>query len=63
MIFLAMDIGCIECGESSKVIGLFATEEQAQEACDKAAKEQEENWRGQHSMEVFVLNAKFEEDV
>ena len=27
--FLAMDIGCIECGEGSEVIGIFDTEELA----------------------------------
>ena len=53
--WLAFDVGCIECGEESKVIGTYATKEQAEAACEKEAEEQEKNWTGQHSMEVFEL--------
>ena len=28
-VFVAVDIGCIECGEDSNVLGIFATKEQA----------------------------------
>lgn len=55
MKFLAFDIGCIECGEESAVIGLFATKEAAEAACKEASKKQKENWHGQHSMEVFEI--------
>jgi hypothetical protein len=51
--FLAMDIGCIECGESSEVLGLFDTEVEAVDKCDEMEKL---GWRGgQHSYEVFKL--------
>ena len=53
--WLAFDIGCIECGEASAVIGIYATPQEAQAACDDAAEEQARNWHGQHSMEVFDL--------
>lgn len=53
--WLAFDIGCIECGECSDVIGVFNSEEEAQTACDKEQAEQEKNWSGQHAMEVFEI--------
>ena len=53
VVFVAVDIGCIECGEDSNVLGIFATKEQADKVCDKAREEQLKNWRGQHIFEVF----------
>ena len=53
VVFVAVDIGCIECGEDSNVLGIFGTKEMAVEACDKARDEQLKNWRGQHIFEVF----------
>ena len=53
--WLVFDVGCIECGEDSRVIGVFATEEEAAAAAKSAKAEQEKNWRGQHSFEVFDL--------
>jgi hypothetical protein len=53
--FLAFDIGCIECGEGSKVIGVFAKKEDADAAAEAADKLHKENWSGQHSMEVFEI--------
>ena len=53
--FLVINIGCIECGVSSQVVGLFETEEQAisiaEECNDKYS------WRegGQNYFEVFDL--------
>lgn len=53
--FVAVDIGCIECGESSALIGVYDTHESAQQACDTW---QEVGWRGgQHSYEVFDLDS------
>lgn len=51
-----MDIGCIECGECTTVIGLYASREAAEAACDKAYEKNQLDWRGQHSFEVFDLN-------
>jgi hypothetical protein len=53
--WLAFDIGCIECGEESKPIGLFPTEEEARQAAEVADKRQQANWHGQHYFEVFNL--------
>lgn len=55
--WLAFDIGCIECGESSAVIGTFDTEDEAHAAADVARLAQAENWHGQHSFKVYDLAA------
>ena len=53
--YLAFDIGCIECGESSSVIGIYYTEDEADTAAQEARIEQRANWTGQHSIEVFEI--------
>lgn len=66
--WLVMNIGCIECGVSSKVVGVFSDKEKAEavaDACDKKY-----SWRegGQNSFEVFeipspeVVDAEYELD-
>jgi len=54
--YLAFDIGCLECGESSDVVGIFETRKEAEAAAEKAHEEQKKNWTGQHSFEVFEIN-------
>ena len=55
--FLVFNIGCIECGVSSDVVGLYDTKEEA----DKVAKTCNDklDWRehGQNAFEVFDLTA------
>lgn len=55
--FLLMNIGCIECGVSSNVVGLYETEEAANADGEKC--EEHLHWRegGQNSFEVFDLEA------
>lgn len=53
--FLAFDVGCLECGESSATLGLFATAEEAHAKCDAAKKAQEADWHGQHDFIVYDL--------
>lgn len=53
--YLAFDVGCYECGEPSGVLGLYATEAEAEAACERAADRQKADWHGQHSMEVHDL--------
>jgi len=55
MLYVALDIGCIECGEGSEVLGIFKTEEAAQAVADAARKKQAENWAGEHHFEVHVI--------
>ena len=52
--YIVMDIGCLECGVSTEVVGVFDTREAAEAARD-ARTEETKNWRegGQTSAEVF----------
>lgn len=54
--WLVFNVGCIECGVSSNVVGVFVHKEEA----DNIAKTLDEKlaWRegGQNSYEVFELN-------
>jgi len=57
--YLAMDIGCIECGEGSHVIGIFKTRQEAQKAIEKYL-DPDHRWGkkgriGQHSEEIFEV--------
>ena len=54
--WLAFDIGCIECGEESAVIGVFNTKKEAEDACNNAADIQAKDWHGEHYFEVFDLS-------
>lgn len=53
MIYVAVDIGCIECGEGSNVLGLFTDKVKAQAVLDAAEKEQAANWHGEHHFGLF----------
>lgn len=60
--FLAMDIGCIECGEESSVIGIFSSKTEAEKAIEKY-RDPEHRWgkegrHGQHYEEVFEIPPK-----
>ena len=64
--WLAFDIGCIECGEASAVIGVFPDEAAAVRACEEygnvpGASWGRPEWHGQHRCEVFPLSAPNEE--
>lgn len=55
-LFVAIDVGCHECGVGSEVIGVYLTEQEAQNACaDRSA--DTDNWRdgGQSVPEVFEI--------
>lgn len=56
-LFVAVDIGCIECGEKSAVLGVFETKEEAESVCNEHAGRHQEKWDGQHSFEVFRVPA------
>lgn len=55
--WMVLNVGCIECGVSSDVVGFYATKEEA----DRVAKTCEDHlhWRqgGQNAFEVFDLRA------
>ena len=55
MLYVAVDIGCIECGESSAVLGIFLDKKTAEAVCDEHAKRQAANWHGAHYFKVFEV--------
>lgn len=52
-LWVAVDIGCIECGEDSLVLGVFTDRTTAKSAAIAAENIQRNDWHGQHSFEVF----------
>lgn len=61
MLYVAMDIGCLECGESSAVIGIFTDRARAETARADHERRQAQGWTGEHSFEVFEVPAPDEE--
>lgn len=55
MYYVAIDIGCIECGEESKVLGIFTTKGAAEAAAEGHRAWQSEHWSGQHEFEVHEV--------
>lgn len=57
--WLLMNIGCIECGVSSNVVGIFKTEAEAQALADILL--EKADWRegGQNDYRVFPLAEGF----
>lgn len=53
MTYVAVDIGCIECGEPSALLGVYKIEEAAWNVCRIAIERQQEDWHGEHRFIVF----------
>jgi hypothetical protein len=53
--YLVFDIGCIECGEPSEVVGTFDSPEAAEAARVAAVDAQVKKWQGQHDFETYDL--------
>lgn len=54
--WLAFDIGCIECGEESAVVGVFSSPEDAKVAAGAASVKQAADWHGEHHFEVYEID-------
>lgn len=54
--YVLVDIGCIECGEESAVIGIYTNKKKAQRIKREYEKRQRENWYGQHYFEIFEID-------
>jgi len=54
--FMVFDIGCLECGEPSDIVGFFTTTDEAVLRATDAEKEQKEDWHGQHAFVIFDLS-------
>lgn len=48
MYFVVVDVGCIECGEQTNILGIFTNEDEAEVIRQEHLKRQEENWAGEH---------------
>ena len=53
--YLLVDIGCIECGSASNIVGLFPTETEAETARRTCAENLDWHDGRQHIFEVFDL--------
>lgn len=55
--WVVVDIGCIECGVSSGIVGVFDTEEKARAQEERCNADGGLSWRdgGQHVFESFPL--------
>lgn len=60
MKYVLVDIGCIECGEPSSVLGIYTDLTKAKEILKKCEEYQNEHWHGQHSFEIFEVNKENE---
>ena len=60
MKYVVVDIGCIECGEPSSVLGIFTDKEKAREIMEKCEEYQEKNWQGQHYFEIYEVDKENE---
>lgn len=55
MYYVALDIGCIECGEDSNVLGIFKNKKHAEEVIKDHENRQKENWHGQHYFDIVEI--------
>ena len=53
--WIVVNIGCIECGVSSNIVGVFDSEAKAREVCERC--DEKYNWRegGQNNFEVLPM--------
>ena len=59
--YIVVDIGCIECGEPSCILGIFTDKEKAYKVRDKYKEIQSNYWSGQHYFEVYEVSKENEE--
>jgi hypothetical protein len=58
MLHVLVNIGCIECGVSSQIVGIFNDDDKANDLASKLNESEEYSCRagGQNSYEVFIVN-------
>ena len=59
-VYVALDIGCIECLEDSAILGVFESDDNANSIVERMAEKQEVNWRGQHEFTVKTVETNVE---
>lgn len=55
MLYVAVDIGCLECGEETAVLGVFTTKKRARAVLEDHEPRQAAVWHGQHHFAVFEV--------
>lgn len=64
-LYIHVDIGCLECGEDSQVVGVFKTREEAEDSCltyitdepnQRGRSWGRAEWRGQHEQKIFQVD-------
>ena len=53
MKYIVVNIGCIECGVSSDIVGVFTSKKKAEEIAEKLGSDHDWRGGGQNSYEVF----------
>lgn len=56
MLYVAVDIGCIDCGEESAVLGVFESKEKAEEVISDHIERWSKNCNGDHDFEIFEVD-------
>lgn len=51
--WILVNIGCIECGVSSKIVGVFSSKERAEELANRLYESHKWRDHGQNDFEVF----------
>lgn len=52
--FVIVDVGCIECGEQTEVVGVYATEDEAKAAFEAAATARVAKWEPRGGILEFL---------
>ena len=58
--WLVFDVGCIECGEESRPIGVYVTKEEAERIAEEYTNDDTRwgrpEWTGQHYVETYEID-------
>lgn len=54
-LYVAIDIGCIECGEATRILGIFHDRSRAEEVAIAHSVWQRAHWTGEHRFKVFEI--------
>lgn len=56
MLFIVLDLGCAECGESSNVLGIFTSLEKAKKARDEYKELNQLDEYSDHEFFIYKIN-------
>lgn len=55
-LYVVVDVGCIECGEVTRVLGVFTDENKALEVLKDHAERQRKGWWGHHDFNMYEVD-------